>query len=81
MWSVAEAKAQLSEVLRRARAGAPQFIGVQDRCVVISEAAFKEKFAREGHDGAWLIEQGAVAAMDISLPPRDEDRSAPDFGA
>jgi len=36
-WTVQDAKAQLSELLRRARAGEPQRIGVTDACVVVSE--------------------------------------------
>ena len=74
MWSIADAKAQLSEVLRRARTGEPQFIGTQDPCVVISLEIFRRKFERSGHDGVWLIEQAAQAGVDIELPPRDEDR-------
>lgn len=36
-WTVQDAKAQLSELLRRARAGEPQRIGMTDEaCVVIS---------------------------------------------
>ena len=36
-WTVQDAKAQLSEILRRARAGEPQRIGVtDDACVVVS---------------------------------------------
>src|SRR4029453_12835566 len=36
-WTVQDAKAQLSELLRRARAGEPQRIGMTDACVVVSE--------------------------------------------
>ena len=74
MWSVSEAKAQLSEVLRRARAGEPQFIGAKEPCVVISASAFKEKFENKGHDGVWLVEQASRVAADIDLPSRADDR-------
>jgi prevent-host-death family protein len=75
VWSVAEAKAQLSEVLRRARGGEPQFIGTQEPGVVISARAFKEKFENKGHDGAWLVDQASHVAADIQLPSRVEDRA------
>ena len=80
MWSVADAKAQLSEVLRRARAGEPQFIGTQEPCVVISAQAYKEKFEQKGHDGAWLVARASQVAAEIPLPSRMEDRSAVTFG-
>ncbi len=74
MWSVADAKAQLSELLRRARAGEPQFIGTQEPCVVISLEAYREKFESRGHDGLWLIERASRIGADIELPPRTSDR-------
>jgi prevent-host-death family protein len=74
MWSVAGAKAQLSEVLRRARAGEPQFIGTREPCVVISARAYKEKFENKGRDGAWLVEQASHVAAEIQLPSRSDDR-------
>jgi prevent-host-death family protein len=80
MWSVAEAKAQLSEILRRARAGEPQVIGAREPCVVISAQAFEAKFQTKGHDGAWLVDRAPRAAVDIALPSRAEDRAAPSLG-
>ena len=41
MWTVQEAKAKLSEVLKRAKAGEPQVIGAQDPCIVISMAEYR----------------------------------------
>ena len=41
-WSVADAKAKLSEILRLARAGEPQTIGTEDACVVVSAAYFEQ---------------------------------------
>jgi prevent-host-death family protein len=73
MWSVVDAKSQLSEILRRARAGEPQFIGSQNPCVVVSVEAFEANFV--DHDGAWLLKHAAQLGEDIKLPPRDEDRS------
>lgn len=73
MWSIVDAKSQLSEILRRARAGQPQVIGTQNPCVVVSAEAFEAKFA--DHDGAWLVKQAAQLGQDIKLPPRSEDRA------
>lgn len=82
MWSIASAKAHLSEILRRARAGEPQVIGAQDPCVVISQADY-QKFLQsqdEKHDGLWLIQEAAKIGAEIELPPRAEDRPGPVLG-
>ncbi len=66
MWSVQAAKARLSEVMRRARAGEPQVIGTRDPVVVVSAEQFK--LARpQKHLGRWLIE---------IRPARHADRAA-----
>ena len=78
MWSIVSAKSQLSEILRRARSGQPQFIGTQDPCVVVSVEQFEANFA--DHDGAWLIEQAKRLNHNINLPSRGEDRADTVFG-
>lgn len=80
MWSVAEAKAQLSEILRKARAGSPQVIGSQDPCVVVSLDTYQSRIADSDHDGKWLIDMTSRLRLDISLPSRKEDRADPVFG-
>jgi len=77
MWSVAKAKAELSEILRRARAGEPQVIGAQNPCVVVSAETYEE--AMSPHDGRWLAEVAGRVGFDIPLPKRDEDRAAPEW--
>ena len=73
-WTVQEAKAQLSELLRRARAGEPQRIGITDACVVVSE---KDWAALHPSDlGAWLV-KSAPRGEDITLPPRGSRRGDP----
>ena len=73
-WTVQDAKAQLSEVLRRARAGEPQRIGVTDACVVVAE---KDWAALQASDlGAWLVES-APRGDEIALPPRGSRRGDP----
>ena len=74
MWSVSDAKAQLSEILRQARCGQPQFIGSQDPCVVVSLETYRSKIADSEHDGLWLVEQAARVMGEIELPPRSNDR-------
>lgn len=80
MWSVAEAKAQLSEVLRKARGGSPQVIGTQDPCVVVSLETYQSRIADADHDGKWLIDMASRLGFDIPLPSRGEDRADPVFG-
>lgn len=52
-WSVQTAKAKLSRLLALARAGEPQVIGMENGCVVVSEAAWA---AHQGKSlGPWLV--------------------------
>lgn len=80
MWSVADAKAQLSEILRKARGGSPQVIGSQDPCVVISLATYQNQIAASDHDGKWLIDMTSRLGFDLPLPSRKNDRADPVFG-
>lgn len=74
-WSVQDAKAHLSEIMRRAREGEPQTIGSRDPCIVVSAERFKT--GRPGkHLGRWLIES-APRGTPIELPPRGSDRGDP----
>jgi prevent-host-death family protein len=68
MWSVRTAKARLSEIMRLARAGEPQFIGLRDPCVVISAKSFERAHPKK-HLGRWLVESAPRGAP-IELPPR-----------
>ena len=74
-WTVQDAKAHLSEVLRRARAGQPQRIGVTDACVVVAEADWRAAEATTGL-GTWLV---ASAPRGEALPevPRTSRRADP----
>jgi len=75
IWSVLEAKAKLSEILRRARAGRPQTIGNQDPCVVVSVERF-EQMSRSGHLGRFLIES-APRGIELKSPSRADHRGDP----
>lgn len=77
MWSVQEAKARLSEVMRRARAGEPQIIGSRQPVVVISGEQL-EAVRPKKHLGRFLVETAPRGAP-IELPPRGPDRGDP-FG-
>jgi prevent-host-death family protein len=74
-WTVQDAKAQLSEILRRARAGEPQRIGVNDACIVVSEREWQARQPQK-HLGQWLVES-APRGPDLDLPSRDHDRGDP----
>ena len=74
-WSVAEAKAKLSEILRLARAGEPQTIGTEDACVVVSAAQF-EQHLRPDHLGRFLVES-APRGFELELPSRTSRRGDP----
>jgi hypothetical protein len=80
MWSVADAKSQLSEILRQARSGTPQVIGTQDPCVVVSLHTYATHIAAQGHDGQWLIDAAAGLDTEIALPSRHDDRASPVLG-
>jgi prevent-host-death family protein len=71
VWSVPDAKAKLSEVLRRAKAGERQVIGTQDQCVVLSMADFSElqRKAGEIHLGRWLTDN-APRGVELEVPTR-----------
>jgi prevent-host-death family protein len=73
-WTEQDAKAQLPELLRRARAGEPQRIGVTDTCVVVSESDWAAR--QPTNLGAWLVES-APRGDNLTLPPRGGFRLRP----
>jgi prevent-host-death family protein len=77
-WSVPDAKARLSELLRRARAGERQIIGSQNPCVVLSLDDFKDlqTKAGEAHAGRWLL-RNAPRDAEFAPPARSGDRADP----
>ncbi|RBP12959.1 prevent-host-death family protein [Roseiarcus fermentans] len=77
MWTEQEARERLAEVLQRAEAGEPQFVG--ETGVVISRAEYarlKAMETDETHPGRWLVKHLAGLG-EIELPSRDEDRPSP----
>lgn len=55
-WTVAEAKAKLSEVLRLAEEEGPQRIGLRRSFVVVPEREWREKSPPKVHLGRWLVD-------------------------
>jgi prevent-host-death family protein len=77
VWSVQEAKAKLSEVLRRAREEGPQVIGTTSPCVVVPEALWRENVSDRKPLGQWLVEN-SPRGDPLTLPERIEPgRSVP----
>jgi prevent-host-death family protein len=75
-WTVQDAKTHLSEVLRRARAGEPQRIGVADACVVISASAWAAH--ADADLGSWLV-SSAPRGAPLPAAERSSRRGDP-FG-
>lgn len=77
VWTVAEAKSRLSEVLRRASEVGPQQIGLQRPHVVVPLDQWRARTEPEPNFGAWLVEN-APRGCEIELPSRDDaDREIP----
>lgn len=77
IWSVQDAKAKLSEVLRRAREEGPQVIGTVRPCVVVPEELWREKVSSQEPLGRWLVAH-APRGEALSLPDRtDPPRPSP----
>ena len=55
-WTVVEAKARLSEILRRAAEEGPQRIGVRRSFVVVPEREWREKDQVREPLGQWLVD-------------------------
>lgn len=70
VWSVAEAKARLSELLRRAN-DTPQFIGTKKSYVLISQETWQALSQPKQPLGQWLVERMAGVG-ELELPKRKE---------
>ena len=69
VWTVAEAKARLSEILRLAETEGPQTIGIRRPCVVVPAATWYAKAAPRKPLGQWLIEN-APRGTNLEIPSR-----------
>ena len=76
-WTVAEAKARLSEILRLAEAEGPQHIGARKSFVVVPAEAWYRKSPPRKPLGQWLIEN-APGGVNLEIPgDRESRRSIP----
>ena len=69
-WTIAEAKARLSEILRLAESEGPQRIGTRRPFVVVPEQVWREREAPTRKPlGQWLIED-MTRGTDLEIPER-----------
>ena len=76
IWTVAEAKARLSHILRCADEEGPQRIGTRRTFVVVPEHVWQQRAEPEVHLGRWLADN-MPRGLDIELPDRSDDRPIP----
>ena len=83
-WTVAETKARLSEVLRRAEDEGPQRIGTRKEFVVVPASVWDERHEPRQSLGQWLVANAPHAgslelppAGELELPPADEEEGRP----
>ena len=74
VWTIAEAKAKLSEILRLAEEEGPQRIGARKSFVVVPAAAWDEKTKSEPRMplGKWLVEN-MPRGTNLEIPPRSQE--------
>jgi len=75
VWTVAEAKARLSEVLRRAE-DEPQRIGARKTFVVVPAHVWRDRSEPREPLGRWLLENMPDAGP-VEVPARGEGRERP----
>ena len=75
VWTVADAKAKLSEVLRLAESEAPQRIGTRKPFIVVPAAVWEEKSPPRKPLGQWLIEN-MPRGTNLEIP-RDRTSTRP----
>jgi hypothetical protein len=70
-WSVADAKAHISEIMRNAHSCGAQRIGKQKPCVLVTEAEWLRLNGQKPKLGGWLLKNlSGVGA--IELPSRTD---------
>lgn len=79
IWTVAEAKARLSHILRCAEEDGPQRIGTRRTFVVVPEHVWQERAEPQVHVGRWLVEN-MPRGYDLELPDRRSGRPVPFVG-
>ena len=77
VWTVAEAKARLSEVLRLAETEGPQRIGARRSFVVVPAAVWEERSPPRKPLGQWLVENTPRGANLPVASRRETGRPVP----
>ena len=75
VWTIADAKARLSEILRLASTEGPQRIGTQKRYVLVPEDVWDKLNATARPLGPWLVDNMPRAAKntdELQLPDRSD---------
>ncbi len=76
VWTVAEAKAKLSEILRLAEEEGPQRIGTRKSIVVVPASLWEEKTQPRKPLGQWLVEN-TPRGTNLEVPDRRSSRKIP----
>ena len=71
IWTVAEAKARLSEVLRLAEQEGPQFIGTRRTFVVVPAGTWCARTSDRKPMGQWLVDN-MPRGTELQIPDRNE---------
>ena len=71
VWTVAEAKARLSEVLRLAEEEGPQRIGVRKSFIVVTEKLWQAQVPDRKPFGQWMVEN-MPRGIELELPDRND---------
>ena len=79
VWTIADAKARLSEILRLADEEGPQRIGLKHAYIVVPERVWREQTRPRKPLGQWLVDN-CPRGVDLELPPRRDDREVPFAG-
>ena len=76
-WTVAEAKARLSEILRLSETEGPQRIGARKSFIVVPAHVWEEKEPQRPPMGKWLVEN-MPRGTNLEVPAdRGSDREIP----
>jgi hypothetical protein len=73
VWTVAEAKSRLSEILRLAEQEGPQHIGTRRSFVVVPADVWYRKSPPRKPLGQWLVDN-MPRGVDLEIPAREERR-------
>ena len=71
-WTIAEAKARLSEILRLAQEEGPQQIGRRNTFVVVPKSEWDRRSTPQKPLGQWLVEN-APRGIELELPDRKNE--------